>query len=337
LHPGTSNITEEAAGSNKSSLFVSLFLCNQDEMKEPHISVVIPVFNSEAVLPQLHRRLKAVLDGTGRSYELIYCEDSSMDKSWEVLQELKEEDPSLITAIQLSKNYGQHNASMCGLTFAKGEVVITLDDDLQHPPEEIPKLLEAYEQGYPDVVYGEFLKKQHSTVRNMGSYSVKKASKYLRKSKGQGSSFRLISRNIVDKVLDHSQFFVFIDELIFWYTDRIAFVPVRHEKRQQSKSNYTRGKLFRLISNLVFFYTSFPLKLMVYGGFIISFLTFFIGILFFVKRIFFNTPLGYTSLIVTILFSTSIIIFSLGLIGEYLSRMYQLQNKRPPYHIHKVL
>jgi len=306
-------------------------------MTEIDISVVIPVYNSGVILPELFSSLKTVMEGTGKSYEVIFCEDCSRDNSWEVLCQLKEKYPGIITAIQLSKNYGQHNATLCGLSFAKGELMITMDDDLQHPPEEISKLLNAYSEGDSDVVYGTFHKKAHSAIRNAGSYSVKKASRHFGKGKGKGSSFRVINRSIVDKILGHKQYFIFIDELILWYTDNIDFVLVRHDKRLHSESNYSGRKIWRLISNLVFFYTSFPLKLMIYGGMTISFITFLLGLQFIFRKIFLDLPLGYASLIVTILFSTSIIIFSLGVIGEYLSRMHQIQNKRPPFNIHKVL
>lgn len=306
-------------------------------MKEIDISVVIPVYNSGIILPELYSRLKAALENTGKSYELIFCEDCSADNSWEVLQQLKEQDPGIVTAIQLSKNYGQHNATLCGLSFAKAKLVITMDDDLQHPPEEINKLLDTYAEGDIDVVYGDFHKKEHSMARNAGSYSVKKASKHFRKGKGKGSSFRLINREIVDQILGHKQYFIFLDELILWYTNNIEFARVKHGKRPYNKSNYTRGKIWRLFSNLIFFYTSFPLKLMIYGGMTISFITFLLGIQFILRKIFLDLPLGYASVIVTILFSTSIIIFSLGIIGEYMSRMHQIQNKRPPFNIHKVL
>ena len=306
-------------------------------MKGIDISVVIPVYNSENFLSELYSRLRAVLESSGKSFEVIFSEDCSLDNSWGVLKELKEKDPGVITAIQLSKNYGQHNATMCGMSFAKGELVITMDDDLQHSPEEINKLLTAYEDGHADVIYGDFRKKQHSMVRNAGSYSVKKVSKHLRKGKGKGSSFRLINRKTVDKLIEHNQYFIFIDELILWYTDKIEFVPVKHEKRKQSKSNYSGGMIWKLFSNLIFFYTGVPLKLMIYGGMTISFITFLLGLQFIFRKIFLNLPLGYASIIVTVLFSTSIIIFSLGVIGEYLSRMHQIQNRRPPYNIHKVL
>ncbi len=307
-------------------------------MNQVDISIVIPVYNSENTLEELFNRIKSTLEKTTKSFELIFCEDCGMDKSWDVLKIIKEKNPSLVTAIKLNKNYGQHNAIMCGFGFAKGELIITMDDDLQHPPEEILKLLDSYEKDGSDVVYGVYRKKQHSLARNVGSYSVKKTSKAMYDGKGKGSSFRLIKRDIIEKILEHDQYFIFIDELLLWYTDNIEFVEVEHHKRLESKSTYTKRKLFKLVSDLIFFYTNMPLKLMIHGGFIVSFITFILGLQFIIRKIFFNTPVvGYSSLIVTILFSTSIIVFSLGVIGGYISRIYQVQNNKPPYNIDKVL
>ena len=264
-------------------------------MADIDISVVIPVYNSGAILAELSSRLMAVLEERGKKYELIFCDDCSRDNSWEVLQQIKEENPGIVTAIQLSKNFGQHNATLCGMSFARGQLVVTMDDDLQHPPDELPALLEAINETGIDVVYGTFRKKSHSMVRNAGSYSVRKASKHFLKGKGKGSSFRVVDRTIVDKVLEHRQYFIFIDELILWYTDNIRFVDVRHDKRKYSKSNYSGGRIWKLFSNLVFFYTSFPLKMMVYGGFVISVLTFLLGLQFILRKIFLDLPLGYGS------------------------------------------
>lgn len=306
-------------------------------MNQVDISIVIPVYNSENTLEELFNRIKATLEKTDKSFEVIFCEDHGADKSWNVLMKIKKENPSLVTAVRLNKNYGQHNAIMCGFHFAKGDMIITMDDDLQHPPEEIEKLLLTCDKECSDVVYGVYRKKRHSVARNVGSYSVKKASKLLYQGKGKGSSFRLIKKEIIEKILLHHQYFIFIDELLLWYTDSIDFVEVEHHKRVKSKSTYTKRKLFSLMSDLVFFYTTAPLKLMVYGGFLVSIISFLIGIRFIIQKIFFDVPLGYTSVIVTVLFSTSIIVFSLGVIGGYLSRIYQVQNKKPPYNIDKVL
>ncbi len=306
-------------------------------MSKVDFSVVVPVFNSENTLEELFIRIKQVFEEPGKSFEVIFVEDGGPDNSWHVLTMLKEKYPDLITAIKLNKNFGQHNATFCGFGFAQGKYIITIDDDLQNPPEEINKLIAAHEESQADLVYGIYHKKQHSVARNIASKSIKRSSKILLKRSGKGSSFRLISKSLIDDVLSHNHSFIFIDEVLNWYTDDIDFVWVDHHKRKGQKSGYTAGKLLKLSSNLMYYYTNVPLKLMVYGGLIVSVLSFLMGVQFIIKRLFFNTPLGYTSLIVTILFSTSIIVFSLGVIGGYLSRIYHIQNKKPPFSIGKIL
>ncbi|MFA5419855.1 MAG: glycosyltransferase family 2 protein [Bacteroidales bacterium] len=300
-------------------------------------SVVVPVFNSADSLTELFTRLKAFFEGQKKSFEVIFVEDGGDDGSWEVLGKLKEHFPDLIKAIKLDRNFGQHNATMCGFGFAKGNQIVTIDDDLQHPPEEIIKLIHQAEKEQSVITYGIYSKKQHSFARNILSKSVKTSSKLFHNGAENGSSFRLIDRKIIQKVLDHQVSFVFIDEIIYWYTDKIAFVEVNHVKREHNQSGYNPMRLFMMAANLTYFYTNIPLKIMVYSGFIISFFSFITAIKFIIQKIFFNVPLGYTSVIVTILFSTSIIVFSLGVIGGYLSRIQTVQNKKPPYHISKVL
>lgn len=305
-------------------------------MNQVEYSVVVPVFNSSPSLKELFNRLCAVLSGTGKSFEIIFVDDGSQDESWEVLCGIKAAHPESVRAIRLSKNFGQHNATFCGFNFMNGNWLITIDDDLQNPPEEIHRLLSARDEADADLVYGIYEKKQHSYVRNLGSKYVKKTSRILGRP-GEGSAFRLISRDIVQKVLMHHQNFVFIDELLHWYTDNICFVKVLHEKRKIRRSGYSNRKLWSMVSNLVIYYTTVPLKLMTYGGFISSAVFMVLSAIFVIKKIFFNVPLGYTSLIVAILFSTSLILFCMGIIGEYLSRIYLVQNKKPPYSIKKVI
>lgn len=305
-------------------------------MNEVEYSVVIPVFNSSPSLKELFARLSTVLEGTGKTYEIIFVDDGSSDESWETLKNIKADHPETVKAIRLSKNFGQHNATFCGFNFMNGNWLITLDDDLQNPPEEILRLISARDESQADLVYGVYEKKQHSYVRNLGSKYVKKTSRFLGRP-GEGSAFRLISRDIVQKVLMHHQNFVFIDELLHWYTDNICFVKVAHEKRKIRRSGYSTRKLWGMVANLVIYYTTVPLKIMTYGGLISSAVFLIMSAIFAAKKIFFNVPLGYTSLIVAILFSTSLILFCLGIIGEYLSRIYLVQNKKPPYSIKKVI
>jgi undecaprenyl-phosphate 4-deoxy-4-formamido-L-arabinose transferase len=305
--------------------------------KRTDYSVVVPVFNSQSSLQELFDRLLAFFSGKNLSWEVIFVDDFSQDKSPEVLASLKKSHPELITAIRLTRNFGQHNATLCGLNFAKGETVITIDDDLQTPPEEIEKLILCRDTYGYDLVYGIHSRKRHSAARNAGSRTFKASAKALHKSRGEGSSFRLISGDFVKKIIRHTQHFIFLDEVMHWYTDEIGFTEVVHLPRQYDKSGYSFAKLVRLVANLLLYYTMLPLKFLVYGGLIISLITFVYGLFFIFKKLVFDVPLGYTSLIVTILFSTSIILFSLGVLGEYLSRMYQMQNGKPPWSIRKIL
>ncbi|MDP2722970.1 MAG: glycosyltransferase family 2 protein [Bacteroidales bacterium] len=300
-------------------------------------SVVVPVYNSVDSLEELFNRLKVFFEGIGKSYEVIFVEDGGTDGSWELLKRLKESHPLLIKAIKLDRNFGQHNATLCGFEFAKGRQIVTIDDDLQNPPEEIAKLIETSDKQQNAVTYGIYTKKQHSFARNVLSKSVKTSSKYFHHGAENGSSFRLLDRKIVDQVLNHRINFVFIDEIISWYTDNIGFVFVKHVKRKHNSSGYSSIRLFKMAANLTYFYSNIPLKVMVYSGFIISFLSFLMAVKFIIQKLYYNVPLGYTSVIVTILFSTSIIVFSLGIIGGYLSRIQTIQNNKPSYHIDKVL
>lgn len=301
-------------------------------------SVVVPVFNSEATLKEFFQRINETFNSMKKSFEVIFIDDGSRDKSWKILGELKKENPGVVTAIRLNKNFGQHNATFCGFNFAKGNYIVTIDDDLQNPPEEIPKLISRIEDEDCELVYGIYKEQQHSFIRKLASRLVRKYSDFWLSRHAHATSFRLIKKELLDKILDHFQSFVFIDEMLSWYTDNIQTVIVQHEKRKISKSGYGSGKLLNYFANLVIYYTNIPLKIMVYGGFIFSIVFFVISIAYVIVKIFVeNVPLGYTSLIVGILFSTSLILLALGIIGEYLSRLYMVQNKKPPYIIKKVL
>ena len=306
-------------------------------MADPKFSVVVPVFNSELSLRELFHDILSAIESSGDTVEVILVDDGSTDRSWEVIRELKQANPEKIIAITLSKNYGQHNATLCGMGFAKGKFIFTLDDDLQTPPEEMLKLIERQKESNADLVYGIPESRQHSNFRKAGSLSLKKSSKLLHGTPGDGSSFRMIHADLVKKIMEHHQHFIFLDEILFWYTDDIVFTEVRHLPRKHNTSGYSIRKLIRMIANILLFYTMIPLKILVFGGFTVSLITFVYGLYFIFKKLVFDVPLGYTSMIVTILFSTSIILFSLGIIGEYLRRIYQIQNRKPPYSIRKVL
>ena len=300
-------------------------------------SVVVPVYNSQDSLNELIDGVVAFFETRNSSFEVILVDDHSSDNSWEVLSTLKKNNPNTLTAIRLSRNFGQHNATFCGMGFAKGQFIITIDDDLQTPPGEIAHLIEEYERTAADLVYGVYRRKKHSLFRNTASRTLKKSARVFHDSYGDGSSFRMMTRELTQKILQHNHNFIFIDEVLSWYTNDVSFVVVDHLPRKYNQSGYSTLSLFKMFANLVLYYTTVPLKLLVYGGFTFSLITFAYGLFSIFKKLFFDIQLGYTSLIVTILFSTSIILFSLGVLGEYLSRIYQAQNRKPPFSIKKIL
>ncbi len=303
----------------------------------PEFSVIVPVFNSETTLNELFQRVKTTFERLDKTFELVFVDDGSTDNSWHVLKELKQQFPDQITAVKLTQNYGQHNAVFCGIHQASGSLFVTIDDDLQIPPEEIEKLIDTFEKHDADLVYGTFKKKKHSWFRNLSSKILKAFSKALTNKPVERSSFRLFTSALAKQILNHHQAFIYLDELFPWYTGNIASVTVEHHKRTQSRSGYSFGKLFSLVFNLVFFHTTLPLKLMTITGFLLSIVSFLLGVRFIIAKLARNVPLGYTSMIVVILFSTSIILLCLGILGEYFARLYLMQNKKPPYSIKTIL
>ncbi len=299
-------------------------------------SVVVPVFNSEFTLRKLYERTVKIFDSLNKQVQFVFVDDGSLDNSWEVLKSIKASGGKKVTIIRFNKNYGQHNAIFCGLQHTTGDFILTIDDDLQHPPEEIPKLIDKINREHCDLVYGVYKKKQHSLLRNAASKLARKTGGKLFDRPELISSFRLINKEVVQKIFPHTLNTIFVDELLWWYTDSICYEWVEHHKRKENKSGYTYGKLWRFLTELIIYYTNFPLKLMVYGGLFSSILFLSITFYYIGAKIFFDVPLGYTSIIVGIMLSTSLILFSLGVIGEYISRLYQSQNKKPPYIIKEI-
>ncbi len=299
----------------------------------PEFSVIIPVYNSEKTLDELFRRIDQVFNQIEKTYEIIFVEDCGQDRSWEILMEIKRRHSDKVTIVKLGKNYGQHNAIMCGFNMAHGRFIITIDDDLQVPPEEIPKLVDHQRKSGSDVVYGIYKQKMHGFSRNLGSRIIQKIFRYVFDTKGDITSFRLIRHEIIQKVQSHKQNFVFVDGLLHWYTSRITRTETSHEPRKAGRSGYTFSKLFRLSANLLFNFTTLPLRMVVYAGFFISIISFFIGTVFILRKLVYNVPVGYTSIIVTLFFMSGLLLLVMGVIGEYLSRLYSLQNDKPQYSI----
>lgn len=301
------------------------------------ISVIVPVYNGATTIVELATRIESIL--SDKSYEIIFIDDGSTDASWQQIESLKQTTPDKIRGIKLSKNYGQHNALMCGFSHCKGQLVITMDDDLQHPPEEIPKLLTRQNTLQSDVVYGISASKKKSSVRKAGSYFVRRSSKYFADNpNGEGSSFRLLTQEMVHKIVNgHRGGYIFVDEVLLWYTSQISFVQVEQHQSKKERSSYSIFTLIRLYLDIFINYSVYPLKFMIYGGMLFSTISFLMGIRFIIRKIVLEVPIGFTAIIVSVLFTGSIIMFGLGIIGKYLFNIYQQQNGKPLYSIQKVI
>lgn len=299
----------------------------------PEYTVVVPVFNSAEILPELVDRLREVMDSLGHEFELLFVEDCGNDESWKVLLQLKKSFPGELTIIKLAKNSGQNAATLCGIMHSRGKHIITIDDDLQTPPEEIPKLIERFQKEDADVVYGTYLDKKHSWFRNMGSRMVKLMYKFLVKDSVMGSSFRFLSDRLVKEIAKHNHSHFFIDQIIPWYTPDIEFVEVEHRKRHSGDSGYSTFQLFKLTWQLVINHTDLPLRFMIYVGFSTSFLSFLAIIFFIVQKYVVGSPEGFPALIVSIFFATGGIMFCFGVVGEYLNRLYAAKNEKPMYSV----
>jgi len=301
-------------------------------------SVVVPVYNSEGSLKLLHHRLSRVFATLNSNWELILVNDCSRDNSWEVMQDIANND-SRVIAVNLTNNFGQHNAIMCGFSFAKGKYVITMDDDLQHPPEEIVKLIKTITARSYGVVYGHYITKRHGTFRDLCSQSVNNIISRITGSGYKVTSFRIIEHLIVRKLLGFKQYNIMIDVLIkdIVHKTEVGHCWVAHHSRKIGKSNYSFKKLFSYAINMIFNYTLWPLHLASILGFLFAFLSILLGIYFFIYNLLYQVPVrGWTSLILIITFFSGIILFVLGIMGEYMGKIYLNINKKPQYFIKEV-
>ena len=301
------------------------------------ISVVIPVYNASSVLYELQKKIESVFSEIATPYQLVFVDDCSKDDSWSVIKDIKSKFPDKITAIRLAKNFGQHNAISCGFHYCAGDYVITMDDDMQHPAEEIPKLIKCAVETGADLVYGISDNYKRSMDRNAFSRLFKVTTRMSSTSTSEGSSFRLLKKSLVKKIISHNQQFVFIDELASWYTSNIQFVNVTHNTSALKESRYTGSKLMRLYFNLVFGYNGTLLKIITYLGISSSFISFLVGVFFLIKKIFFNVRVGFTGIVVSITFTAGVILLSIGIIGEYMRRMYNILNAQPQHSIGEIL
>ena len=296
------------------------------------LSVIIPVYGSEKILPELLRRLGAVLNEIAGRHEIILVNDSSPDGSADLILELAAAHPE-IRLINLMRNYGQHNAVLCGIRAATQDVIVTIDDDLQHPPGEIPKLLAELAKGF-DVVYGTPECEEHSLFRRIASVTTKLALQNVMGAQiaRRVSAFRAFRREVAAAFTHYDGYFVSIDVLLTWGTNRFSAIPVRHQARAQGESGYTFHKLLTHAMNMMTGFTTMPLQIASWVGF--GFTIFSLAVFVYVLGRYFvsgNPVPGFPFLASIIGLFSGAQLFALGIIGEYLARMHFRTMQKPAY------
>jgi len=307
---------------------------NSDKQK---MSIVIPVYNGALSIGRLVDELIALLTPLF-SIEIVLVNDCSPDNSEEVCIGISKKYPEFVSFYSLAMNVGEHNAVMAGLNKVTGDYAIIMDDDFQNPVSEVIKLINYMMNNDFDVVYTYFDEKKHSVFRNIGSrFNDRVANLMLKKPKDLYlSSFKIINRFLIDELIKYNLPFPYIDGLILRTTSDIGKIKVCHIKRQIGKSNYTLRKLISLWLNMFTNFSILPLRISIVLGFIFSLIGFLVGINAIIEKILNPfVPQGYTFLVIIISFYAGIQLIAIGMVGEYLGRIFMVQNKKPQYSIRK--
>ena len=295
----------------------------------PDFSVIVPVYNSASTLERLFKEIDKTFKKEHQSYEVIFVDDFSVDGSLAKLKELQNKHPHQLNYISLSHNHGQHIATFCGILHSKGHYIITLDDDLETPPAEIQKLITCLSETQADLVYGMSGKANGQgngkLVRDAGGFLFKKILSKGAEVNGKGSSFRLFKGDLRQKLAAINFEFIFLDEILHWHVSKIHHTEIETAKRIAGQSGYSLFNLISISARIVFNYSDFPIKLIIWGGTFSAMICFGLGIYHVYNKLFNDVQLGFTSLITSIFFGTGIILFALGIIGEYLRKIYFLQ------------
>ena len=301
------------------------------------LSIVIPVYNSSKTIAHLVKKLITTLNEG--SIQIVLVNDGSSDNSHDLCLRMVSEYQSIVTYINLSRNFGEHNAVMAGLNYAKGEYVVVMEDDFQCPPDAVISVIEAVKDGDYDAVYASFGKKEYSWFRNIGSRLHNWLATYLLgKPKGLYlSSFKCINRFLVDQVTKYTGPYPYVDGLIFRCTRNIGSVKVRHGKRLEGTSGYTMKKLIRLWLNMFLNFSIIPLRISSLLGVILSIIGVFIGIFVVIERIVRpEVPAGWPTIVVLITMFSGVQLMMMGLLGEYLGTLFLQQNQTPQFVVREV-
>jgi len=303
----------------------------------PECSIVVPVYGDARHLSELVTRVDAAFDKIERPLpEIIIVDDIGPGDAWNEISRLSDRRIKVV-AVQLMRNFGQHNAIMCGFRHATGDVVITMDDDLQHEPESIPTLIEHLLTTNADLVYGVYDAKKHAGGRNVGSWLVNRFYRVVFRMPVTVTSFRAIRRELVDAILRYDLNFTYIDGLLAWNTQRIEMVTVPHHARVDGRSGYTLSKLLALAMNVFTNFSLLPLQLVSFMGLLAAAGGLALGFYYLLAALLAQIDVpGYASTITAVLVLGGMQLLSLGIIGEYLGRLHLNVNRKPQYTVRQT-
>jgi undecaprenyl-phosphate 4-deoxy-4-formamido-L-arabinose transferase len=308
-------------------------------MAETKVAVVIPVYNEQDNLNEMMRRLMPVMRSLGMPFEIIFIDDGSRDGSLEILKGLTTD--QAVKVVELTRNYGQHAAIMAGFSVVNADIIITMDADLQNPPEEIPNLIRVIEEGPYDLVgtirkgrKDSFFRILPSKIINMVARRITRVSM-----RDWGCMLRAYRRPVVERMIACHEQATFIPALATVFAKRITEIEVAHEERYGGKSNYPLRKLINLQFDLVASFSNLPMKLIMYGGILMSLLGVFFGMFLAIARLLYGAQWaaeGIFTLFAVLFVFVGLQFFGLGVIGEYIGRIYREVRKRPEYVIENI-
>jgi polyisoprenyl-phosphate glycosyltransferase len=302
------------------------------------ISVLVPVFNDQEVLDELNSRLMNVLSGISDNFEIILIDDGSSDKSWELIIELKKQNDNII-GVKLMRNFGQQNAIAAGLDYVSGDIVIIMDSDLQDKPEDIPKLIEAMEKTDSSMAIAKWVARNDGFIKLLVSkmfYTVSKNITKINHQPGLGV-FRAIRQEVVEELKKYKEKTSTTLSLLYWIGVDYVTVDLERDERFAGKSGYSLKKMIKLTLDRIFSFSMFPIRAAIYTGLAISAFSFIFGIILIFRYFFGTVAPGWTSMIVLILFLFGVNFIFMGIIGEYLGRIFLESKQRPKYIVKKVL
>jgi undecaprenyl-phosphate 4-deoxy-4-formamido-L-arabinose transferase len=307
--------------------------------KEMMISLVIPVYNEEANLPRLMERLRPIMQQMGKSYEIILVDDGSRDNTLSILKNFLIYPE--VRVVELTRNYGQHAAIFSGFSIVRGDIVITLDADLQNPPEEIPNLVRVMVEGDYDVVGTIRKERKDSIFRTLPSRMINAVARKITKvnMSDWGCMLRAYRKNIVDRMVTCHEHSTFIPALATYFSKKVTEIEVVHEARHAGESHYSLRKLINLQFDLVSSFSDFPLKFIMYAGIGMAFLGISFGVVLGIARILYGAQWaaqGVFTLFAILFTFIGFQFFALGVMGEYIGRIYREVRKRPEYMIERV-